>query len=357
MDSLSTPQFSLPKENFAQELRKQVQHYFQSKNISKFGGKKIIIKSVLILIFFGLNYYLWLFSNFEFWIKVILSITLGILTSLIGFNIMHDGAHQSFNKRKWLNEVASYTLNFLGANVFFWKTKHNIVHHTYTNIPEVDDDIEAGVFLHLNPSKKRYYLHRFQHLYFPLVYAFLYLYWVFYADYKKYFSKKVKLVAIADFNIRQKVVFWLSKLFHLGIFVVLPVMVLGFEKWLILFLIYTLTAGWVLSIVFQLAHIVEETDFPLPNNENKMSDEWMKHQLKTTANFAMKSKLLSSLLGGLNYQIEHHLFPNISHIHYPAISKIVRDVCNQFNVPYYAHPTMLVAVHSHISKLKKLGRN
>jgi len=356
MNSNVPPKFSPPKENFAQELRKQVNQYFQSNNLSKFGGKKILIKAGLLILFFGINYGLWLFLDSAMWLKIFLSISLGILTALIGFNIMHDGAHQSFSKNKTINEIAGYSLNFLGANVFFWKTKHNIVHHTYTNIPEVDDDIEAGIFMYLNPSKKKYKLHRFQHLYFPFMYALLYLYWVFYADYKKYLSKKVGVVEIQGFSLKEKLIFWISKLFHLIVFVILPIIILGFNQWFVLFLVYTFTAGLVLSIVFQLAHIVEETTFPTPDEKNNIEDEWMKHQLKTTANFAMNSKILSYLLGGLNYQIEHHLFPTISHIHYPNISKVVQQVCEQFNVPYYAHPTMLVAIQSHYHKLKQLGR-
>lgn len=356
MNTHSTPKFSPPQENFAQEIRKQIHSYFQSRNLSKYGDNKLLFKALLLVGLFLLNYFLWIFADVDFWIKALMSISLGILTSLIGFNVMHDGAHHSFSQKKWLNTAASYTLNFLGANVFLWKTKHNIVHHTYTNIPGVDDDIEAGVFMYLNPTNKKYPLHRFQHLYFPLIYSLLYLYWVFYADYKKYFSKKVATVKIDSFTIREKWIFWLSKIFHLIVFIIVPISVLGWKQWTILFLIYALTAGLILSIVFQLAHVVEETHFPTPDEKNTIQDEWMKHQLKTTANFAMNSKLLTYLLGGLNYQIEHHLFPTISHIHYPEISKIVRQVCQQFNIPYYAHPTMLIAIQSHYKKLKQLAR-
>jgi linoleoyl-CoA desaturase len=353
----STPKFAIPNESFAQELRKQVNLYFHSNNLSKFGGKKIFIKAVLLGILFIANYFLWVFYDTELWVKILLSISLGMITSFIGFNVMHDGAHHSFNKNKFINEAAGYSLNFLGANVFLWKTKHNVIHHTYTNIPDVDYDIDAGIFLLLNPNKKRYWFHRFQHIYFPFVYAFLYLYWVFYADYHKYFTKKIHSVKILGFTTKEKVIFWLSKIFHLFVFVILPVYELGFNQFILQFLIYTFTTGLVLSIVFQLAHIVEETEFILPDNQNTMPDEWMKHQLKTTANFAMNNKVLTFLLGGLNYQIEHHLFPTISHIHYPKISPIVQRVCNQFNVPYFAHPNLALAIQSHYTKLKMLGRN
>lgn len=356
MNTYNTPQFSPPKENFAQEIRKQVYSYFQSRKLSKYGDNKLLSKALLLVGLFLLNYFLWIFADVNFWIKALMSISLGILTSLIGFNVMHDAAHHCFSQKKWLNTTAAYTLNLLGANVFLWKTKHNIVHHTYTNIPGVDADIDAGIFMYLNPTNKKYPIHRFQHLYFPFIYSLLYLYWVFYADYVKYFSKKVGPVEIAQFNIREKIIFWASKTFHLFAFVIVPMSVLGWKQWIILFLIYALTAGLILSIVFQLAHVVEETHFPTPDEKNTIQEEWMIHQLKTTSNFATNSKLLSYLLGGLNFQIEHHLFPTISHVHYPAISKIVHNVCKEFNIPYYAQPNFAIAIHSHYKKLKQLGR-
>lgn len=355
MKDIQVPKFSPPKENFARELRREVEYYFQSQNISKFGGKKILIKSILLIIAFIFTYSLLLLHSINFSYKILLSILLGILTSLIGFNIMHDGAHHTFSTKKWLNSMAGYTLNFLGANVFIWKTKHNLIHHTYTNIPKADDDIDAGIFIFLTPNKKKYWFHKFQHIYFPVVYAFLYFYWIFFSDFQKYVYKKIALTNLTTFTTKEKIIFWSSKLFYAGVFILLPALLIGIKKWLLLFLIYGFTTGLLLSIVFQLAHIVEETEFPEPNAHNIIEDEWMKHQLKTTANFSMKSKIITWLLGGLNYQIEHHLFPSISHIHYPNISQIVQSLCIQFNIPYYAHPNMLVALHSHYKKLKHLS--
>jgi len=351
---IQPPVFSIPKENFAKELRSRVNEYFHTSGIKKSGGKKIVIKATILMVIFFINYFLWIYPDFSLLIKIPLSISLGLMTALIGFNVMHDGAHQSFSQNGLLNSLAGYTLNVLGANVFFWKTKHNIVHHTYTNIPDVDDDLEAGVFLHLNPNKKHYRFHRYQHLYFPLVYSWLYLYWVFYADYKKYFTLKVTSIPIRDFNKKEKFIFWITKIMHLIIFVLIPAYTCGFSTWIVMFLAYAFSTGLILSIVFQLAHVVEEAEFPLPDEKNCMEDEWIRHQLKTTANFAMKNRFLSVLLGGLNYQIEHHLFPNISHIHYPNLSPIVQEICLKHKAPYHSL-SLLDAIRSHYKQLRKLG--
>ncbi len=351
------PKFGKPVPSFASDLRKEIQEYFQKTGLSKYGGRSLIIKAVVLMVLFSLNYYLLIFVNLHWGIKIFLSISLGFLTAFIGFNIMHDGAHQSFSKNKKINQIASYTLNLLGANVFFWKTKHNIVHHTFTNIPHVDDDIDAGIFLYLNPESTKLKIHKYQHIYFPLVYSFLYIYWVFYADYVKYFKGKVGIMEIQNFNRKEKLIFWLTKISHLVLFIVIPIVKLGFWHWMLYFSIYVLSAGFILSIVFQLAHVVEETEFLAPDDENLMEDEWMKHQLRTTANFSMDNKILTWFLGGLNFQIEHHLFPTISHIHYPALSKIVRKVCEKYNVPYISHPNLMSAIRSHYMKMKNLASN
>jgi linoleoyl-CoA desaturase len=132
---------------------------------------------------------------------------------------------------------------------------------------------------------------------------------------------------------------------------------LGFTTWLIGYLVFGIVTGLVISIVFQLAHTVEHTHFPMPDEDTgRMEDEWAIHQLKTTANFAPRNKLISWYVGGLNFQVEHHLFPKISHVHYPQISRIIKQTCQEFGVPYIEYPKMRYAVASHIAFLKEMGR-
>jgi linoleoyl-CoA desaturase len=256
-----------------------------------------------------------------------------------------------------VNVLAAYSLNILGGSSFMWNVKHNIIHHAYTNIDGVDDDIDIQPWMRMSTTQKKYGFHKYQHRYFWVLYALLYIFWIFILDYSKYFKKKIGEMPLKKMHINDHVVFWLFKALHLFVFVGLPIYQVGFLPWLIGFLSATIFAGLVLSIVFQLAHTVEHTHFPMPSEDDgKMSDEWAVHQLKTTANFATNNKLISFLVGGLNFQVEHHLFPKISHVHYPAISKIIRSTCEEFNVPYIEYPKMREALRSHVLYLKEIGR-
>lgn len=291
------------------------------------------------------------------WLAILDCIVLGGLTASIGFNIMHDGAHGSFSKYKWMNKIAGASLNFLGANIFMWNSKHNVIHHAYTNIDGIDDDIDARPFLRMCKSQKQYKIHRYQHIYFGLTYSLLYLYWIFFTDYEKYFTRKVGNMPLPPMKLMDHVSFWGFKLIHAVIFIAVPIYMVGFIPWLIGFAVYGMFAGLVLAMVFQMAHTVEGTHFPLPDKTtNKLEDEWALHQLKTTANFATGNKLISWLVGGLNFQVEHHLFPKISHIHYPAINKIIKQTCAEYGFPYLEYPRLRLAVASHIAHLRELGR-
>ena len=189
------------------------------------------------------------------------------------------------------------------------------------------------------------------------LYCLLLILWVFQTDYKKYFSKKVGSVPIKKMSTFEHFAFWIAKIGYYFMMIVLPIMLLGFVKWMVGFLIIAMFAGFVLSIVFQLAHTVEQTHFPKADGTTgRMEDEWAVHQLKTTANFATRNKLISWWVGGLNFQVEHHLFPRVSHVHYPAISKIIKKACQDFGVPYIEYPKMRTAVVSHVTHLKNLSR-
>ena len=205
------------------------------------------------------------------------------------------------------------------------------------------------------PTQKKYLIHRFQHIYVWFLYSLLLIIWVFATDYQKYFKKKVGIVPIKKLSAFDHFAFWAAKIIYYGIMIVLPIYKLGFAKWAIGFLIMSMFAGFVLSIVFQLAHTVEETAFPVAADNNDIENEWAIHQVQTTANFATKNKLISWLVGGLNFQIEHHLFPKISHIHYPEISKIIKKTCDDFDVKYIEYKRMRDSVISHTLHLKKMG--
>lgn len=353
---MRAPRF-LPASTFHSDLKERTKAYFVENNLSQTGNLSLYIKAlILVFSFVGLYVHLVFFTPVWF-LALAETILLGVITAGIGFNVMHDGAHGSFSRKAWVNELAGITINFLGANVFMWKTKHNVAHHSFTNVDEHDDDLNAGAFLRLGPEQKHYKIQRYQHIYFLGVYSLLYFYWIFFTDYKKYVLRRVGHTPIRKMKWMEHVSFWAFKVIHLFLFIFLPIYMVGFMPWLIGFLVFGFTTGLVLSVVFQLAHVLQETAYPIPDaSTNKMADDWAEHQLKTTANFATGNKILSWFIGGLNFQIEHHLFPHVSHIHYPQLAKIVKATCMEYGIPYIEHPKVRLALASHVNQLKSLGK-
>lgn len=353
----AVPKFANVPHSFHSELKKRISNYFEEVGKSQTGDYPIFMKAVILMVaFLAIYIHLVFFTPAVIW-QVLESVLLGCVIATIGFNVMHDGAHGSFSKYKWVNSFAAFSLNILGGNSFMWNMKHNVIHHAFTNVDGVDDDIDIQPWMRMSSTQKKYRLHKYQHIYFWFLYCLLYIFWIFVLDYQKYFKSKVGNMPLKKMKLSDHIVFWGFKVFHLFLFVGLPIYMVGFTSWLISFLIFTLVAGLVLSLVFQLAHTVEHTAFPMPNdNTGKMEDEWAVHQIKTTANFATNNKLVSWLVGGLNFQIEHHLFPKISHIHYPAISKIIRQACQEYGVTYIEYSRVRYAVASHVAYLKQMGR-
>jgi len=357
MSHYHLPKFPVVTKSLHTDLKKRVQEYFDQRGINPTGNGGLFTKAILLVSSFFIVYIHLLFFTPVNILAILECFVLGGIIAAIGFNVMHDGSHGSFSEKKWLNRIAASSISMLGANHFMWNMKHNMIHHTFTNIDGVDDDIEVSALMRMAPTQKRTWLHQFQHIYFWFLYMLLYIVWLFVTDYKKYFSQKIGNVPLKRMSIGDHLEFWIVKIYHAVAFIALPIYLLGFSKWVIGFLIMTMFAGFVLSIVFQMAHTVEHTQFPLPvEDSNRMPDEFAAHQIKTTANFATKNKLISWLVGGLNFQIEHHLFPKVSHVHYPAISEIVRAVCFEYQLQYIEYPTMRKAVSAHVRFLRQLGK-
>lgn len=341
---------------FFNALKQSVDEYFQSKGIRKTGNSKLYIKSAVLIVFTLTLYVGVLVFPVAGWIKLLMAACFGAGMAFIGFNVMHDACHGSFSSRKWVNDIFGLSMNALGGNAFLWKLKHNIIHHTYTNVDGVDDDINNMPFMRECKTQPWKPMHRFQAYYMFMLYGFTSLFmWI--SDFIKYFSKKVYTTELKPMDVKEHVIFWISKAMYIVVYVVIPIAVLGWKPWLAGFLVMHFVLGLILALVFQLAHVVEHAEFSAAGIEPvKIENEWAIHQVKTTANFAAGSRLVTWLVGGLNYQIEHHLFPRISHIHYPELSRIVRDTCEQFNLRYNYFPTMAHAVASHFRVMDELGK-
>ena len=354
---MSLPKFSQATQSFHSDIKRRISSYFEEVGKATTGNYDLFLKAVILMTAFLFIYIHLVFFTPGAFLAIVESVILGGVVAAIGFNVMHDGAHGSFSKYKWVNLLAAFSLNILGGNSFMWNMKHNVVHHAYTNVEGIDDDIDIQPWMRMSEHQKRYRMHRYQHLYFWVLYSVLYIFWIFVLDYDKYFRNKVGAVPLKKMKLSDHFVFWGFKLFHAFLFIGLPIYRWGWFDWMVSFVIFTMVAGFVLSMVFQLAHTVEHTAFPVADElTGKMEDEWAVHQIKTTANFATGNPLVSWLVGGLNFQIEHHLFPKISHVHYPAISKIIRQACKEYGLVYIEYPRVRYAVASHVAFLRQMGR-
>lgn len=343
---------------FFTSLKNTVDQYFEQTGKKKTGNILLYSKTIIfILSAIGL-YGALLFVPMPIFAGVLVSVVFGFVMACIGFNVMHDANHDSYSSRKWVNKTLGLTLNALGGNSFIWKHKHNVIHHTYTNIDGVDDDIAKSPFIRMCGTQRWVAAHKVQHIYTPFLYGISSMIWVLYQDYEKYFKKKICNTPLRKMTTADHVLFWSSKILYIAFYLVIPSLILGWPTWLLYFFCMHLGLGFTLSIVFQLAHVVEETEFAFVNvgDTKQIENEWAVHQVKTTANFSAGNKIISWFVGGLNYQIEHHLFPRISHIHYPQISKLVEAECIAFNLPYNSIPTMTAAVTSHFRFIKLMGQ-
>ena len=343
---------------FHQEVKQRVEGYFKEKGISKHANVYMVLKSVFFLGAMFALYGAIVFGSFTLLTKLAMAIGLGMVQAFIGFNVCHDAIHGSYSSKGWVNKFMSYWFNFIGANAYVWSVSHNKVHHTFTNIPGHDEDLDvAPGLVRVSPEDEYKPIMRYQHLYAFFLYGLASLSWVFRKDYVKFFQEKIGETDNTKRPKKEVYKLFAWKVIYYTVFIVVPLVVMDITVWQFLlgFLSMHLAEGFVLGLVFQLAHVVEGMDFPMPDDGGNLQDSWAVHQMKTTANFSRKSPVATFLCGGLNFQIEHHLFPNICHIHYPAISEIVKSTAEDHGVPYIENYTFVSALKSHYRTLKYFG--
>jgi len=361
MTKILIPRFSRKEsKEFFQTLNQRVNEYFKENKVSKTGNWKLYLKTVIMFTLLIAPFILIISLNVSDWFKLSLTVIIGIGMAGVGMNVMHDGNHGSFSKYSWINKLMGSSIYILAGNVFNWKVQHNVLHHTYTNIKDHDEDLEAGVVLRFSKHAQWKPHHRFQHLYFLLLYGLLTLKWAIVSDFVRLtrYQKLNLSYANSKSHSTQWVGLIISKIIYFSFWIVLPILVFNIVWWKVLigFFVMHYTAGLILSLVFQLAHIIGEADMPLPDTTTgNMKNSWVVHQLKTTVNFSTKNKIVNWFTGGLNHQIEHHIFPHISHIHYTKISEIVKKTASEFNLPYNEYKTTRSAIFSHFKFLKQMG--
>jgi linoleoyl-CoA desaturase len=343
--------------DFQKTLNERVNAFLRENNIPGRDVPAMYVKTAVILAWWLGTYLLLLLGHFSAPVTILLYIVWAFSITAIGFNVMHDANHGAYSNNPRINKLFSLSAEILGISGFRWRTKHNVWHHTYTNITGFDDDVETFGLMRLTPRAPWKPFFKIQAWYFPVIYSFI-GFDFFLRDFMMVlFGKSDANHVYPRMNAAEKITFWSGKLFFVLIMFVFPLLV--FPWWLVLvgFVVTMLTIGLVMGVVFQLAHINDATDFPEPvGSPQHVENEWGIHQVETTVDFAPHNKLLSFYIGGLNFQIEHHLLPHICHLNYPRLAPVVRAACEEFGIRYTSYPTWREAFACHLRQLQMLGR-
>jgi linoleoyl-CoA desaturase len=361
MNKPGTVKFANTQRDFVATLNKRVNEYFKTNKLARHANSEMVIKTIFMFLLYLTPYFLILTGVVTSGLPLfLLVIVMGLGLAGIGLSVMHDANHGAYSKRPWVNSMIGYSLNFLGANAFNWKMQHNVLHHSYTNVHEEDEDISPRGVLRLTPHSDWKSMHKYQFIYAWFLYGLMTIVWLFVKDFTRLFKyQKNGLAKTHNANITHE---WIilagTKLFYIGYILVIPLVLTSLAWWQILIGIVVMhyIAGFILAIIFQPAHVIEGTEFPLPDETKTLETNWAVHQLLTTTNFGNRSRWFSWYVGGLNFQIEHHLFPNICHVHYRKISGIVQDTATEFGLPYKSSRTFLQALIGHGRLLRTLGK-
>lgn len=348
-------------EGFFDTLKKNIDDYFKENRLEPHGNSALRWKTVIMICLFFVPNILIITgvgaSSLGVFFGLWFLMGLGMIG--IGCGVHHDSNHGSYSDNKTVNKVVGDIVNVVGGYDVTWRIQHNVLHHTYTNIEGLDEDIDTGGLLRFSPHSPKLAMHKYQHIYAWFLYCLLTLQWVTYKDYRLIYIYDEKGLLKKERITKSKALLELTiyKVIYFGYVLVLPIIFSGMPWYMVLagFMILHATAGLGLSCIFQLAHVLESSEFPLPSEDRKMENSWAIHQLLNTSNFSPRSFLTFWFVGGLNYQVEHHLFPHISHVHYPQISKIVKKTAQQYGIPYKVMPTFAYALREHWKMLKKMG--
>jgi linoleoyl-CoA desaturase len=353
--------FSNTKTDFFSTLNQRVNEYFKNHKVTKWANREMVIKTIFMNLLYWIPFIVILtLAPSSTWVLICLAIIMGFGIAGIGLSVMHDANHGAYSKKAWVNTIIGYSLNMVGGNAFNWRIQHNVLHHTYTNIHDVDEDISPRGVLRMSPHGDWKPMHRFQHWYAWFLYGLMTLVWVLVKDFVRIAKyHKDGLIQTQKTTLQKELItLLLSKALYFSYLFGLPLWLTGltFTEVVAGFLIMHYVAGFILAIIFQPAHVIDGTEYPLPDTKGRIDNSWAVHQLHTTTNFANNNPWLSWYVGGLNFQIEHHLFPHVCHVHYRHLAKIVKATAREFDLPYKTAPRFRDAIIGHARLLKELGR-
>ena len=353
LSASAVPAIFSPSSAFHSKLKREVESYFTTTGKVRQDLPAMYLKSAVVLTWLAASYYLLVFHQNTALEAVLYSLSAGFAMAGIGFNVAHDACHGAYSARPGTNRLMALTLDMLGGSSYVWKFKHNYLHHNYTNVAGTDDDIDFGFVAHLEPHRPLRGLHRYQHLYLWPLYGLLVNSWQYY-DFTRLIRGRVGARSMPRPKGLDLVITYGGKLVFFSLVFIVPMMLHPISSVLLCWTVASFAMGVTMAVVFQVAHCVEHASFPQPHGDrHEMDTEWAVHQIQTTVDFGRTSAFLTWYLGGLNFQVEHHLFPKICHLHYPALSGIVERICGEFGVNYKAHPSIFNAIASHYRFLRR----
>jgi linoleoyl-CoA desaturase len=352
------------KDSFYDAIISKVNTYFETRNISPYANTEMWVKTAVMMSLYFIPYVLLVtgFAANNAWIFFGLFF-MGWGMSGLGTAVMHDANHGTYSPNKKINHNVSYILEIIGGYTVNWRIQHNVLHHTYTIVMGLDEDFDSMGLLRLSPRQSLRWYHRYQYIYAWFFYMGMTLFWMTAKDFLAVVRYKQHDLLTAQNVLLKQAIFRITmyKLFYYGYVLVLPILFSGMPWHFVIagFLLMHFTAGLFLSCIFQPAHIMEESPFELPlegEGKRRMENSWAIHEIVNTTDFAPRSRILSWFAGGLNFQIEHHLFPHVCHVHYKSLAPMVHSTMTDFGLPYHVQPTFFRALLEHTKMLKKLGR-
>ena len=269
-------------------------------------------------------------------------------TIRFGF-LMHSGNHASSSPYPIVNRIISYCMDLGGASSLIWRHEHQLSHHLYTNIIGKDNDCDIGnPIIRLHPHIKHRWWHRYQLPILFLGMTFGLYKWIF-AEFYTLYSRKIGSVNMKYPTKIDFIINIIFKIFFLVSFIFLPTYYFGFKQAMILLFIRQSITSLVIENIFIVNHIQ-------PSLHSHNSEiHWSINQIKTSCNWSSNSRFFNWFTGGLNNQIEHHLFPTMNPYLYTRISPIVKNTCKKHHIPYNDFPTFWDAWISMIKFIHRLS--
>ncbi len=347
------------KDDFAKELRNRVANYFKEENKSPYANTSVVVKGILGFLSWFLVYGLIISDtlSFNFWLLALGFMTLGFVNIFLAFNIMHDACHGAYSKNKKVNYILGFTMNFIGGNSYLFTKMHN-AHHAFVNIAGIDVTLETHGMFRFTPHESWTPMHRWQHLYTPVLYALAMIHWILVKDFKWMFGElNIGNKKNIKHEKKEYLILVISKLFYITVTLVLPLLFLS-APWLWVVLAWInlhILPSLCFALLFQVTHIYNGTHYPLPDENGNIENNYFIHVLETTTDFSRENKFTVWLTGGINVHIVHHLFPKINHAHYIPLTRIIKKTAEDFGIQYHEEKNFWRALKLHMQMLRQLS--